>query len=204
MSTATMEISGPATQIVPEKLYPARGKLVRSMSEFELGQSGLEDFRGRLARNESDEAKALDADDDDALARAQSQTNILKARINQREAVLVRLLNEFESSVTNASTELNGLVAVECDRRRGILGRRVCEVLESSEQLHTRGFLEDCFAFSKPLQAVETLRVYFTPQSGNVDGSLGAAKRVLDCYEKVIAAAQEEIRRRASAGVVFT
>src|ERR1700730_8007739 len=145
---------------------PARGRLIKSLHEYTASCGTLDEFKLRLARVEVDESNALQNEDDEALVRAQSQVGVYKAKISNREQSLKKQLADSEGALSSGATELNSLVASESQRRRTILGARVCGVLGSSEQLHERGFLEDCFAYSKPLQAIEILRVYFVAQTG--------------------------------------
>ena len=186
----------------PEKLFPARAALATKLDQIERAQKDLSDFTARAERAGVDENRALEdetlseSEALEAIQTAQMQKSVFKARIAAREKAVAALSKELGTAVTGGVNELRGLVNAEVERREGIIGDRIVEVLQTGKAidptLMTRE-LAQLLAFSGPLQVVNALAPPSYVEQGNTENLVAAAREILGKFERVIVEAGKKL-----------
>jgi hypothetical protein len=176
----------------PSRLMPARGTLIRKLSEYTASTATLKEFKSRLARVEIDESNALESGDDDLLGRAQSQRGIYVAKIANREAALVKQLGELKTAVSSASQELSELVRSVFLKQHDSIAAAVMEVLEPAESFNPLE-LDDLLEHDARLVRIRKIELPSFIDNGSADGMVGFAKVVLDGFDAVITEGKKEL-----------
>lgn len=196
--TGIGERGGASVEIAP--IYPARMKLSAKVAEFERAEADLEDYRGKAARAQRDEAEALESPElseeqaAQAIARAQSLRSVYLSRTQNKEKALEAFKPELAASLNAASGELRQVVNLEVQRRKEIVTTRVLEAIEAIGGGARREMaLAQLLEFSGPVQQVAVLGPAPYIYTKNDSGLGASAKAILEEFEQLTVEMRVEI-----------
>jgi hypothetical protein len=189
----------PASVEPPEKLFPARTKLDKVLTDYEKASTDLDDSRGHLARAETDEQSALnnlelsDEESADRVAVAQRNRGIYGARVANREAAQAKLLKELKDSLNPAHHEHSALVVGVFSKWLDILRGRVMTAGRIGD-----GFSRDVDVLlenSALIQEIRSLQINsgFLLFCDSPEQITGMARKILAGYEAIAAKQKEQV-----------
>ena len=175
-------------------------KLSAKVAEFERAEADLEDYRGKAARAQRDEAEALESTElseeqaAQAIGRAQSLRSVYLSRTQNKEKALEAFKPELAASLNAASGELRQVVNLELQRRKEIVTARVLEAIEAIGGGARREMaLGQLLEFSGPVQRVAVLGPAPYIYTKNDSGLGASAKAILEAFEQLTVEMRREI-----------
>jgi len=184
----------------PEPLYPARVKLSAKLAEFDRATADLEDYKGRAARAELDEAQALEDEQlsereiAERITKAQNEKHVWKVRQTRIERRVLALSAELPGAINGCIGELRQLVNLELQRRNAIITARVLEAIEAVSAGPFRQMaLEKLLGFSGPVQRVAILMPEPHIYSVREERLDCAARSILENFERMVTEIGREI-----------
>jgi hypothetical protein len=196
VTTATLPHKAKSFPMVAphESVFPCRSALAKLLSEHGALVTALGDMEAKLSRSQLDLDHAIDADNDEAIDRYQSQCSIYGVKTVAKKTNLSRIMDQFPPLISNCANEYGTALLSERERRCGILAARIAEILGSDATRLIEGrYLDDVLDLSVPIQQIDHLRFSFSLVNVSDEAVLLVAKHLLDCYSELLSMTGEAI-----------
>jgi hypothetical protein len=189
MKTITQIIDGHSAALPPAPIYPATLQLTKKLLEYDHAVAAAAEARGHLAREESDEALAVDSqesDSEDRLAVAQKSVGVYRARTASREKTRLRLESELKAAASAGHSEYSKLLSDVRSRRCEVVIARMKEAGAIDDRVSPADW-EPILSSSAPVLEISNLEIsYGSLLIGDVDQIAGMSRLILRNFEILI------------------